>query len=89
MCTLLISPIFSIEQEELSGCWNIDDANNDEYYVVMLEDVGEVLETMQIEKEPPMDGKIEPIETFAESENATNFKDFEALHVIVLDIDDQ
>ena len=55
----------------------------------MLEDVGEVLETMQIEKEPPMDGKIEPIETFAESENATNFKDFEALHVIVLDIDDQ
>ena len=72
-----------------SICLNIEDAINEEYYVVMLEDVGEVLETMQIEKEPPMDGKIEPIETFAESENATNFKDFEALHVIVLDIDDQ
>ena len=58
MCTLLISPIFSIEQEELSGCWNIDDANNDEYYVVMLEDVDEVLETMWIEEKPPIDDEI-------------------------------
>ena len=32
---------------------------------------------------------IQPIETFAESESATNFKGFEALHNIVLDINDQ
>jgi hypothetical protein len=33
--------------------------------------------------------EIQPIETFVESESATNFKDFEALHNTVLDIDDQ
>ncbi len=55
----------------------------------MLEDVDEVLETMRIEEEPPIDDKIQPIETFVESESATDFKGFEALHNIVLDIDDQ
>ena len=33
--------------------------------------------------------KIQPIETFVESESATDLKGFEALHIIVLDIDDQ
>ena len=33
--------------------------------------------------------EIQPIETFVESESATDFKGFEALHNIVLDIDDQ
>ena len=42
MCTLQIS----IEQEEMSGFLNIDDANNKKYCVVMLEDIDEVLETM-------------------------------------------
>ena len=32
-----------------------NDANNEECYVVMLEDVDEVLETMGIEEEPPID----------------------------------
>jgi hypothetical protein len=32
---------------------------------------------------------VQPIETFAESESATNFKGFEALHNIVLNINDQ
>ena len=32
---------------------------------------------------------IQPIETFVESKNATDFKGFEALHNIVLNIDDQ
>ena len=36
----------------------------------------------------PMDDEIQPIETFVESESATDFKGFEALHNIVLDIDD-
>ena len=31
----------------------------------------------------------EPIETFAESESATDLKRFKALHNIVLDIDEQ
>ena len=33
--------------------------------------------------------EIQPIETFVEFESATDFKGFEALHNIVLDIDDQ
>ena len=32
---------------------------------------------------------VQPIETFVASESATNFKGFEALHNIVLDINDQ
>ena len=44
---------------------------------------------MWIEEEPPIDDKIQPIETFAKSESATNFKTFEALHNIVLNIDNQ
>ena len=41
----------------------------------MLDDVDEVLETVQIE-EPPIDDEIQLIETLVESESATNFKDF-------------
>ena len=55
----------------------------------MLEDVDEVLEPMRIEEEPPIDDEIQPIETFARFECATNFKGFEAPHNIVLGIDDQ
>ena len=54
----------------------------------MLEDVYEDLETIRIKEEPPIDDEIQPIETFVEYESATNFKGFEALHNIVLDIDD-
>ena len=32
--------------------------------------------------------EIQPIETFAEYESATEFRGFEALHNIILDIDD-
>ena len=53
-----------IELEETSGFKNyIDDANNEEYCVVMLENVDEVLETMKIEEEPPIDDEIQPIKT--------------------------
>ena len=65
------------------------DAQLCETCVVMLEDVDEVLEMMRIEEEPPIDDGIQPIETFAQFESATNFKGFEALHNIVLDINDQ
>lgn len=46
---------------------------------------------MQIEKEPPspIDDEIHPIETFVESESATDLKGFEAIHNIVLNMDDQ
>jgi hypothetical protein len=37
--------------------------------------------------EPPIDDEIQLIETTAESESATGFKGFEALHTFVLDID--
>ena len=34
------------------------DGNNEEYGVVMLEDVDELLEMMRIEEEPPIDDEI-------------------------------
>ena len=37
------------------------------------------METMRIEGEPPIDGEIQPMETFVEFESATDFKGFEAL----------
>jgi hypothetical protein len=40
-------------------------------------------------EEPAIDDKIQPIETFFEIKSATNFKGFEALHYIVLNIDNQ
>ena len=55
----------------------------------MLEDVDEVLQMMWIEEEPPIDDEIQPIETVAKPENATDFKGLEALHSLVLDIDNQ
>ena len=81
----------SIEPKEMSGLFNIDDANQRKYCVVMLKDIHEVLETMQIEEEEeeePIDVEVQLIETFVEFESATNFKGFKALHNIVLDIDD-
>ena len=50
----------------------------------MLEDIDEVLEMMEIEEEPPMDDEIHPM-----TKSATDFKGFETLHNIVLNIDDQ
>ena len=55
----------------------------------MLEDIGEVLETMRTGEEPPIDDKFQPIKTFDEYESATDLKAFEALHNIVLAIDNQ
>ena len=68
---------------------NINDANIEEYHVVMLEDIDEVLETLRIEEPPPIDDEIQPIKTLVECESATGFKGFVALHNNVLDIDDQ
>ena len=42
-----------------------------------------------IEEEPHVDDEIQLIRTFAKSESATDFKGFEALHISVLDIDNQ
>ena len=75
-------------QEEMSGFLNIDDANINEYCVVVLENIDGVLETMRIE-EPPIDDEIQPMQTFVETASATDFTGFETLHNIVLDIDDQ
>ena len=58
------------------------------YYVVVLEDVDEVMETMRIEEEPPIDDELEAIETVVASDSATDFKGLGALHNIVLDIND-
>ena len=55
----------------------------------MLEGIDEVLETMRIEEEPPVDDGIQAIKTFVEYESAPAFKGLEALHNTVLDIDDQ
>ena len=53
------------------------------------EDVDENLEQCELKEEPPIDDEIQPIKTFGESESATDFKGFEALHINVLDIKDQ
>ena len=53
------------------------------------EDVDEVLETMWIKEEPPINDEIQPIKTFGEFESATDFKGFKALHIIILNIKDQ
>ena len=65
-----------------------DDTNNEENCVVVLEDVDEVMETMRIEEEPPIDDELEAIETAVASDSATDFKGLGALHNIVLDIND-
>ena len=49
----------NVKSEKMSSFSNIDDANNKEYYVVMLEDVDENLERMRIEEEPPNDDEIQ------------------------------
>ena len=59
------------------------------YCAIMFEDVEEIMEMVWIGKEPPIDDGIQPIQTFAEHESATDFKGFEALHNIVLDVDNQ
>lgn len=46
----------------------LTEAQRCETCVVVLEDVDEVLETMRITKEPPIDDKIQPIEAFVDSE---------------------
>ena len=46
------------------------------------------METMQIEEEPRIDDGIQHIDTFVKFESPTNFKGFEALHNIVLNIDE-
>ena len=78
-----------VKLEEMIDFLNINDINKEEYCVVMLEDVDEVLETMRNEEEPTIDGEVQPIETFVEFESATGLKGFEALHNIVLDVGDQ
>ena len=45
--------------------------------------IQKVMETMRIE-ELPIEDKIQPIETFVESESATDFKGFEALLSLTL-----
>ena len=55
----------------------------------MLKDVDDVLETMRIGEEPPIDVEIQHIEIFFEFGSATDSKDFEALHNTVLGVDDQ
>ena len=78
-----------IKPYEMNGNLNIGDINNKEYCVVVLEGVDEVLETVRIEEEKPIDDEIQPIKTFFEFESATDFKGFEALHNIVLNIINQ
>ena len=74
--------VAKLSKPNISSKWaTFDDANNEKYYdVVMLGSADEVLETMRIEEEPPIDDEIQPIETFIKSNRATDLKGFEALH---------
>ena len=59
----------SIVRKETSRFFlNVNDANIEEYRVVILEDIDEVLEMMRIEEAPPIDDEIQSIETLVECE---------------------
>ena len=82
--------IGELSKPNVSSEWaTFDDANDKDWCAILSEDVDGVLETVRIEAEPPIVNGIQPIETFVKSESATEFKGFEALHNIVLDINDQ
>ena len=51
--------------------------------------IRKVLKMMRIEEKTPINDEIYSIKTFAESESATDFKGFKALHNTILNIDNQ
>jgi len=80
----------SINQSKLEEFVHIDDESNEEYAVIVLEDVEELLELMKI-KEAWLDedSDVNQPEQIVESQDKVEFHGFESLYKQILDIEDQ
>jgi hypothetical protein len=75
---------------ELENFVHIDDEDNEEYAIVVLEDVEELLETMKIAKMAmDDDSDVNTQKLNVGLENGVIFQGFDSLYKQVLDIDDQ
>jgi hypothetical protein len=83
----------SVGQDELEEFVHVDDENSEEFVVIVLEDVEELLGTMKIVEENLDDDNDDDILTFQASSsglgNTVEFKGFESLYKQVVDIKDQ
>ncbi len=80
----------SINQSELEEFVHIDDESNEEYAIVVLEDVEELLESMKInEAGLDEDSDVNQPEQIVESQDKVEFHGFESLYKQILDIEDE
>ena len=81
----------NIESSELDEFVHADDENNEKFAAAVLEDVKELLETMNVSEiaENEGDDEADPLEKNVETESHTQFEGFEVLYKQVLDIEDQ
>ncbi len=83
----------SVGQDELEEFVHVKDENNEEFAVVVLEDVEKLLETMKIAEENLDDDNDDDILTSQMLDsglgNTVVFKGFESLYKQVVDIEDQ
>ncbi len=79
----------SINQSELEEFVHIDDESNEEYVVVVLEDVEELLESMKInEAGLDEDSDVNQPEQIIESQDRVEFHGFDSLYKQILNIED-
>jgi hypothetical protein len=82
----------SVGQDELGEFVHVDDENNEEFIIVVLENIEELLETIKIAKENLKDDNDDGILTSQASNsglgNTVVFKGFESLYKKVVDIED-
>jgi hypothetical protein len=90
---VIVALNLSVGQDELEEFVHVDDENSEEFAVVVLEDVEELLETMKITEENLDDDNDDDILTFQASNsglgNTVVLKGFESLYKQVVDIEDQ
>jgi len=80
----------SVDPSELEEFVDIDDEDNEEYAIVVLEDVEELLEMMKIgETTMDDDGDVNTQELNVDLENRVIFQGFDSLYKQVLNIKDQ
>ena len=72
----------NIESSELDEFVHADDENNEKFAAAVLEDVKELLETMNVSEiaENEGDDEADPLEKNVETESHTQFEGFEVLY---------
>jgi hypothetical protein len=79
----------SVDPSKLEEFVDIDDEDNEEYAIVVLEDVEELLEMMKIgETAMDDDGDVNTQKLNVGLENGVIFQGFDSLYKQVLDIED-